>query len=529
MLENKDGLLKRWYAELTPIREPYLQRARACAMLTIPALMPPSGFSASTPLPTPYQSLGARGVNHLAAKLLLTLLPPNQSIFRQRVDDFTLQKLTKREGMRAAVEEALDSYERAVMTDIESSGSRPSVFEITKQLLVCGNILAFDTPKSGLRPYRLDSYVVKRDPMGNVLRIITHERISKIELPPEIRDMVERREHENEPGDDKRDSVEDTEDLYTGILRTESGWEIWQEVCGQFIPNSYGTYPEDKCPWMPLRLIRVPGEDYGRSYVEEYIGSLNTLEGLTKAIVQSAAASAKVIFLVKPGSSTDPRVLTNSQSGDVRAGNAEDIGTVQAEKYADLRVPYDTVQRLTEQLSYVFLLNSAIQREGERVTAQEIRYMADELETAMGGIYSNLAQEFQLPYVRVRIANMERQGRLPKLPKGIVSPTIVTGVEALGRGNDRSRLTGFLNDLAPLGPEAISQEMNIGDYIKRVGTSYGIDMKGLVPTPEEKAQRDQQAQQMALVQKLGPQAVTQLGGIARDSLNNPSTQGTPNG
>jgi hypothetical protein len=83
-----------------------------------------------------------------------------------------------------------------------------------------------------------------------------------------------------------------------------------------------------------------------------------------------------------------------------------------------------------------FLLNSAIQRNAERVTAEEIRYMAQELEAALGGIYSTLSQEFQLPFVTRVMFQMERQKKLPVLPEGLVKPAIITGVEALGRGND---------------------------------------------------------------------------------------------
>ncbi|WP_416142518.1 portal protein [Escherichia coli] len=45
--------------------------------------------------------------------------------------------------------------------------------------------------------------------------------------------------------------------------------------------------------------------------------------------------------------------------------------------------------------------NSAVQRTGERVTAEEIRYVASELEDTLGGVYSILSQELQLPLVRV--------------------------------------------------------------------------------------------------------------------------------
>ena len=33
---------------------------------------------------------------------------------------------------------------------------------------------------------------------------------------------------------------------------------------------------------------------------------------------------------------------------------------------------------------------------------------------------------------------MEKSKKLPSMPKGMIKPTIVTGLEALGRGNDRT-------------------------------------------------------------------------------------------
>jgi hypothetical protein len=47
-------------------------------------------------------------------------------------------------------------------------------------------------------------------------------------------------------------------------------------------------------------MIRVDSESYGRSFVDEVIGDLKSLEGLSQALVESAAASAKMVFLVKP-------------------------------------------------------------------------------------------------------------------------------------------------------------------------------------------------------------------------------------
>lgn len=514
-MPNQSETAKARYNRLDSLRQPYLDRARECSKLTIPSLVPPQGSSGSTKLPTPFQSMGARGVNNLAAKLLLALLPPNSPFFRLIISDFMLEKLTGQEGMRADIEEALDKMERAVMSSIETGSTRPSVFEAMKLLLVAGNALLYVPPTGGLKVFRLDRYVVKRDPMGNVLEIITKEDISEMELPDEIANSIDVGE--------KGPNADDTVELYTHIFRSEKGWEIYQEVEGQIIKGSEGTYPKDKSPWMALRFIKVDGEDYGRGYVEEYLGDLKTLEGLTKAIVQASAAAAKVLFLVKPNSTTKMRTLAESESGDIKEGNKDDVSVLQMDKYADFRVAYDTISQLKESLSFAFLLNSAVQRSGERVTAEEIRYLANELEAALGGVYSTLAQEFQLPYLSVVMAGMERRGELPKLPKGSIRPSITTGVEAIGRGNDLTKLAGLLQDIAPLGPETIQAELNVGDYIKRCGAARGIDMKGLIPTEEEKAARQQQQQTMAMVQQLGPNAINQLGGIAKEQMAAPPT------
>ena len=504
--------LKGRYDQLLTLRNPYLDRARECAKLTIPSLMPLEGHTGSTKLTTPYQALGARGVNNLAAKLLLALLPPNSPFFRLQIDDFMLEKLTQKEGMRSAVEEALNRIERSVMNQIETSALRTGCFEALKQLLVTGNVLLFLPPEGGLKVFRLDRYVSKRDPMGNILEIVTRENISPMELPEGMRMAVQ--EKARMANRNPEDSVE----VYTQVLRTETKWEIRQEVDGFPVQGSEGSYPLDKNAWIALRFIAIDGEDYGRGFVEEYLGDLKSLEGLTKAIVQAAAAASKVLFLVKPNSTTKHDVLTKSESGDVREGNSEDVTVLQMDKYGDFRVAKEMTDALTRSLSFSFLLNTAIQRSGERVTAEEVRYMANELEASLGGVYSTLSQEFQLPLVVRIMHQMERQGKLPPLPKGVVKPAITTGIEAIGRGNDLTKLAGLLQDIAPLGPQVIQANLKANDFIRRCGVARGIDMKGLIPTAEEVAEAQEEAQMMQMAEKLGPQAINQIGGAARESM-----------
>jgi hypothetical protein len=463
--------------------------------------MPRDGHTGSTQYDTPYQAVGARGVNNLASKLLMTLLPPNSPFFRLTIDDFDLVELAG--NARGKAEDALARIERSAAQVIESKAIRVPTFEMLKQLIVSGNALIHMPPEGGMKVFRLDRFVVKRDTMGNILKIIVKETIAYEALPKEVQEALLETEGYQE-------QIEKKEcDLYTCIKRDGKKFMVHQEVHGVVIPKTTGSYPQDKLPWLALRFIAVDGNDYGRSYVEEIVGDLKSLEALTRAIVEGSAASAKLIFMVRPNGTTKIRNIADSSNGAIISGDANDVSTLQANKFNDFRVAQETMNTITQRLSYAFLLNSSVQRQAERVTAEEVRYMAQELETALGGIYSVLSQEFQLPLVNLLLAKMQKEGKMPKFPKDTLKPQIVTGLEALGRGQDLNKLQAFLQYLQPLGQQIIAQELNIDDYIDRLGASLGIDTQGLIKSPEQKqqemmaAQEAQQQQMMAQMAEKG--------------------------
>ena len=489
------------YEQLVSERETFLDRARECARLTIPTLMPESGHSQSSRFYTPHQGIGARGVNNLAAKLLLSLLPPNSPFFRLAIDDFTLEELTQQEGMRAQVEEGLNKIERSVMTEIESSGLRPPVFEALKQLIVSGNVL-FVTPKDGgARVFRMDRYVIKRDTMGSPLEIIIKEEVAFAALPEDVQQLVAT--EVGLPSDLKKEV-----NIYTKYYREGNKWIGYQEIDGSVVPGSEGKWDVEKPPMMALRWTRIDGEDYGRSYVEEYLGDLVALEGLSKAIVEASAAAAKVLFLVNPNGVTREKDIAEAPNGAVVSGDATEVNTLQLQKQADMSVAQSTAQEIASRLAFAFLMNTSIQRQAERVTAEEVRFMAGELEDALGGVYSLLSQEFQLPLVNRIMDRMTAKKRLPKLPKGVVAPTIVTGLEALGRGHDLNKYQAMMQAISILGPEVIANHLNPADFIKRVGTALGIDMDGLVKSQEQLQAEQQQAEEQMEAQQMMEMAQT---------------------
>ena len=502
------------YNKLTADREIYLDRARECSELTLPSLITPEGFSSATDLYQPFQSIGARGVNNLASKLMLLLFPPNSPFFRLGMDTKTKQELDGEGELRAEIEQGLAGIEREVQSEIEFRALRVFAFEALKHLVVAGNVLLHIPKKNGLRVFPLSSYVIKRDPAGELLEVIVQESVSPKSLPEGIENI-------DYNGDEPLK-------IYTKVYKEDKDYySVYQEVEGNIIPGSEGRYKKDLLPWIPLRMVHLDGEDYGRSYVEEYLGDLKSLEGLMEALVSSAAASAKLVFMVRPNASVKRRDLSTSKNGDVIIGQPEDVRVLQTEKYPDMRVVLETVQRIEDRLAYAFLLNTAIQRNAERVTAEEIRFMAQELETALGGVYSILSQELQLPLVNILMDRMSAAKKIPKLPKGTVTPVITTGVEALGRGNDLNKVRGYIADLVQIAqayPQAL-ERINFDDLNTRLATGHGLDTIGLIKTDqqmqEEQQRQAEEQQQMMLAQTMQEAAPGVLKEYAKGDMQQP--------
>lgn len=486
---------KKTYERLKNDRQPYVDRAVDCAKVTIPSLFPKETDDKSTKYQTPYQSVGARGLNNLASKLILALMPPNSPFFRLGLSDDILAEYMAQgqEDTKAQVEQALMQIENRIMKYIEANQIRVTVLEALKQGIVAGNALLFLPPKEGgIKLYRLQDYVIQRDGLGNVIQLITVDKVAYSTLEPAVRNLIKT---EKKP--------EDFIPIYTHVCRSGDQFIAYQEVEDTPIQGSQQSYPVIKTPYLPIRMVKVDGESYGRSFVEEYLGDLNSLENLSKAIFKMSTIAANVYFLVNPNGVTRAKKLENATSGDFIAGRIEDIGVLQLEKYYDFNTAKQTADSIEARLSYAFLLSSVVQRNAERVTAEEVRTVAGELEDTLGGVYSILSQELQLPLVRRIMNQLQTTGEVPNLPEGTVEPTITTGLDALGRGHDLEKYATVLNMVAQI-PNAQSM-INWNVMLLNMFTGAGVETEGLVKTQEQ----IEEEQQMAMGQEMAMQAMTQ--------------------
>lgn len=485
------------YDYLASDRSQFLEEARQASELTLPYLIRghEEYTSGMKQLETPYQSVGAKGCVTLASKLMLALLPVQTSFFKLQLDESQLGEEIPPE-MKTELDLSFAKVERTILDSISASDDRVAVHQALLHLVVAGNALVF-MGKHGLKVYPLNRYVVERDGNGQVIEIVTKESISKQliqnQLPKEVLDKG--------PGDDDGMYNNDV-DVYTHIKRDNNRFIWHQEVHDTVLKDSKGKAPVDINPWIPLRFNTVDGEGYGRGRVGQFIGDLKSLEGLSKALVEGSAAAAKVVFTVSPSSTTKPSTLAQAGNGAIIQGRPDDIGVIQVGKTADFRTAYEMANTLERRLSDAFLVLNI--RQSERTTAEEVRMTQFELESQLGGLFSLLTVDFLVPYLNRKLSEAQRKGEIPKIPKGIIKPTIVAGINALGRGQDRESLGQFLTILAQtLGPDAIATFINTDEVIKRLAAAQGIDVLNLVRSMQEVQQEQMamQEQQMALQQQ----------------------------
>ena len=475
------------YDSLSSDRSQFLTEAEDATKLTLPYLIRghEEDHKGMKQLKTPWQSVGAKGVVALASKLSLSLVPPQTSFFKLQLDESQLGEEFEPQ-VKSELDLSFAKIERTILDAIAASDDRVVIHQALQHLVVGGNALIF-MGKTGLKLYPLNRYVIERDGNGQVIEIITKERINKDLIPSYYEIMPERLVKD-------QDEEEEECDVYTHCKRDNNRFVWHQEVHDKRIPGTQGKAPVDSTPWLPLRFNTVDGEAYGRGRVGQFIGDLKSLEALSQAIVEGSAAAAKVVFTVSPSSTTKPQTLAAAGNGAIVQGRPDDIGVIQVGKTADFATALQHMQTLEKRLNEAFLILSV--RQSERTTAEEVRMTQMELEQQLGRLFGLLTVEFLVPYLNRKLSIFQKTGEIPRIPKGMVKPIIVAGINSLGRGQDVQALGGFLQTIATtMGPEAITTYINPDEVIKRLAAAQGIDVLNLVKSVEERQQEDQQAAQ----------------------------------
>ncbi len=490
------------YTDLETRREPFLRRARECAAVTIPTECPPSGHNGTSKLPQPHQGLGARCVTNLVSRLLTALLPAGQTFFIFEPPTEALV-MNGELDVDPEVEKNLALAENIVVDETERRNWRRPTSSTLYQLVIAGNGLEYLAPDNTIQSFPFDSFVVVRDVKGNVIEVIV-----KQDIYPESAALAE----EEHKGDHH------TVEFYTQAKREGNVWITRQESDGKPFGKETLT---DSNPFLVYRWCSVPCEDYGRGKIEEHYADFKSLEGYSKAMLDMAAMNARNLVLVRPNATGNAlrKFVAKADNGEVGVGHAEDIQLVRFENIPGANIIANEIGRLTGEISAAFLLQSGLMRDAERVTAEEIRKVAEELEGVLGGVFSMLSEDMQKERLVRLISNMVSQGRLPPITD-FVETQITVGLEALRREREASRVLQVLQVLPNLPQDALDY-VPWDDLLKTF--FIGVGLPGRLKSKEEVEEIRQKRMMEQAISQLGPE---QLGAMTGGIPEQP-TAGTP--
>lgn len=469
----------------------FITRCEEYAALTIPKICYPPGFNTLTDEGNQdLQSIGAQAVNHLTNKLVLTLFSPSKPFFRMDISDKAREEIQASLGADdSALQEILSTVEKNAMRELDKKSLRPKLTETIKHLIVTGNVLlVLDKKRPRVIPLR--NYRCKRNAEGEVLEIVIRDEVKVGHLDKDIRELFNK-------------DYETCVCHYRWIVRQDDGkYTMTQFIDDLQLPTSFDArWSETKMPYRALTWDLADNSDYGTGHVEDYAGDFRALSALNRAYIESAILSSEFRWLANPNGITKPEDIEVSRNGSVIPGQVGDLTLLNSQTPSALQYLQIYIQEYTNRIGRGFMLGSASTRNAERVTAEEIRLQAQELETGLGGAYSRIAVDLQVPFAHYLLDSIDI-----KYKDKDIEPVIITGMDALSRNNDLDNLKLLLGDAAAvqqLNPnQPILSSLNLVAIIKQLAAARGIETSKIMQ-PQEVIDQQQQLmqQQMMMAQQ----------------------------
>lgn len=521
--EDQPNSAKAFFKKLDNARSAIKQEWRDASALTLNYLIPPEGYTESTPLETPHQNLGSRAVKSLGSKMVITLLPPSSPFFKLLVDTASAKELdNSNPGSTEDITKRLLQTTQVIQDAIDESNARSALFNIMLYLIVAGNCLISIDKEGENKVINPLDYVVERDGAGNAIMWIVREVVNPASIDnPEVRAFVEANGEQAKQVNSRTNNIINQFELYTAVeLQPNGKYRIFQETGGHIIPGTDMEVPKDQCPFLPpLTWNLIEGNNYGIGQVQDTLGDWRNFEAMSMLMSKGQAALAKLLWLVDPNGTTDPTDIDKAESGAVVYGRDTEVTALTAaNKAIDFQYVSAEMDKLERRLGQAFLLTSSIQRDGERVTAREITQLAQDLNETQGGTFTHQARQYQQPFLArwLFILKKDRKVNTEILDDDVVKSKIITGLEALGRGAELEKLVQALELLSQTIP-GFEEWLNKPGSIAQIFDKLQVDKTNLILSEAEvNAERERQRELMIAKEATKP-AVQAIGKAATET------------
>ena len=524
-VETKKGKIGERYEKEHVERKSLLDSARRCAELTKPWVLPNEAQGPDDELPENFQSVGSRGVTNIVGKSLTALFSPHwfqhtlaAEIKHDRlVPDEGKQDIASELYMRDLVMQGvlMSAHNRSK----EGDNRAPTSTFLTRkraaldQLFVTGDVLEHLTNDYRLVVFRRDQYVTKRDSEA----LVCYHTIKERKDPMGLAEDMQAKAQLSPETMTAESAAERMADMYTHVEWNPKSqvWVIQQELNGEVINE----FEETVTPYFASTFELSPGENYGRGLVELNKGDLRSLDELELRRLDLLGVAAKQLWVTDYNSRVRERDLMKPSGsfikGRVEGGRVQDVALLGTAQISEFQILTQGITDKSKALGEAFLTESDVQPRGDRVTAFQVQRIALELDSALGGVYTSISDEQQLPLLARVTFQMEKERLIASMGEDIRIEAL-TGFAALTREREATSAMTLVQVLAQLGPQAI-QRINEDVLINLLSRGLGISEPGLVKTAEQIAQEQAAAAQQQLAASVNQKAVDTVGNMVESA------------
>lgn len=493
-----------------------LEKSRQYAKWTIPSLMAKSSLGQDqVAMMGDFQSKGATLVNSLASKLTSLLFPTTHAFMGFKLDKEILGMI----GVEAAdLDEELSRTVYEASQQIFLGKAYHQLNMAIKHLIVTGNVcIKRDSEKNLITAYGLERYAVKRDGDGNVLDAVIREQVYLHALPSDIQATI------------RKEGIQPTDlalkknlpvDMYTRIEREDIKsfqdipmYKTSVMINGVKLGEEYeGRYTENELPYVFAVWNLVAGENYGRGHCEDYAGGLANISELSYSLALYSIESLHVTNLVGSGSASSIDDLAQAPMGGYVRANPDEVRAHETGSSAKVEFIRAEIETEFSILAEAFMYRGNT-RDAERVTAFEISQQIKEVESAMGGAYSSLAESLQLPLSYILLYEVNKE-LMQLMADGLGSVEIITGVNALGKSTEIQNLISAMQEAHAIVSmvREIDPRVDTTKVMDEVYKSYAIESDKYLKTEQELEQEAMAMQE----QQQGQQEMQQAMAMTQD-------------
>lgn len=466
--------------------------------LNLEVIMPDEG---STDLPN-------SAVENFTAKLQRTLFPDNRAFF---AFDFPEEMVIKAKVDKTQMTRNLDTAVQDVLNTLRVKklyGVLPSVFE---NCTVIGNGLLFMglTKKAPIQFISPADFVWRRTANGYVKELIIREVIALEDITdPKLRAVIE-----SDMAIDlsRYKTSENTLTMapravqkYTYVYFDDNGKQTISQYVGKYKVGKDITRSAKEPIFLPLAPDLPIKSQYGVGKVKGAISSIMQIRSASKAWARQNSLIADMKIRVAPSAANAIKAMAKQRtSNHVVLQDQNDMGLMNWSN-VNMQSVDMSYQTAKQDLARVFLMEGGTTRNAERVTAEEIRRNAEELNAANSNLLSAYEEQLQLKLVQYCMYHLDivnEDGDKLKDQLEELDIKILTGTEAIGRVSVSDNISVMLQEAALVGqiPEHILRHYKVNNILTMQAQGRGLPTPEIVKSKEE-LQEEMQAAQDAQAQ-----------------------------